>query len=183
MSTKQKFSSVLLLIFSFFLITVNLLPSTTKNFAQSLIALEVAPEFDREVQCLAENIYFESGYEPKEGQVAVAFVTLNRLKSGIFAEDICGVVKQKINNVCQFSWYCEDRQYNISTNKSLTSSNNSLYNSIRELATNVYANSERMTDPSNGALYYHADYVKPGWKNMQTTAVIGRHIFYNKKGI
>ena len=139
--------------------------------------------FRSQVECLAENIYFESGYEPKEGQVAVAFVTLNRLKSGIFAEDICGVVKQKINNVCQFSWYCEDRQYNISTNKSLTSSNNSLYNSIRELATNVYANSERMTDPSNGALYYHADYVKPGWKNMQTTAVIGRHIFYNKKGI
>ena len=143
----------------------------------------LSPQAKQQVECLAENIYFESGYEPKEGQVAVAFVTLNRLKSGIFAEDICGVVKQKINNVCQFSWYCEDRQYNISTNKSLTSSNNSLYNSIRELATNVYANSERMTDPSNGALYYHADYVKPGWKNMQTTAVIGRHIFYNKKGI
>ena len=143
----------------------------------------LSPQAKQQVECLAENIYFESGYEPKEGQVAVAFVTLNRLKSGIFAEDICGVVKQKINNVCQFSWYCEDRQYNISTNKSLTSSNNSLYNSIRELATNVYANSDRMTDPSNGALYYHADYVKPGWKNMQTTAVIGRHIFYNKKGI
>ena len=143
----------------------------------------LSPQAKQQVECLAENIYFESGYEPKEGQVAVAFVTLNRLKSGIFAKDICGVVKQKINNVCQFSWYCEDRQYNISTNKSLTSSNNSLYNSIRELATNVYANSERMIDPSNGALYYHADYVKPGWKNMQTTAVIGRHIFYNKKGI
>ena len=143
----------------------------------------LSPQAKQQVECLAENIYFESGYEPKEGQVAVAFVTLNRLKSGIFAEDICGVVKQKINNVCQFSWYCEDRQYNISTNKSLTSSNNSLYNNIRELATNVYANSDRMTDPSNGALYYHADYVKPGWKNMQTTAVIGRHIFYNKKGI
>lgn len=143
----------------------------------------LSPQAKQQVECLAENIYFESGYEPKEGQVAVAFVTLNRVKSGIFENDICGVVKQKINNVCQFSWYCEDRQYNISANKSLTSSNNSLYNSIRELATNVYANSERMTDPSNGALFYHADYVKPGWKNMQTTAVIGRHIFYNRKGI
>ena len=143
----------------------------------------LSPQAKQEVECLAENIYFESGYEPKEGQIAVAFVTLNRVKSGIFENDICGVVKQKIRNVCQFSWYCEDRQHNISANKSLTTSNNSLYNSVRELATLVYANSDRMIDPSNGALFYHADYVKPGWKNMQTTAVIGRHIFYNRKGI
>ena len=141
----------------------------------------LSPQAKQQVECLAENIYFESGYEPKEGQVAVAFVTLNRLKSGIFAEDICGVVKQKINNVCQFSWWCEDKPHAISTNKSLTNSSNLLYNDIRNLATYVYVNSDKMSDPSKGALYYHADYVNPRWPNMIRLTQIGRHIFYNKK--
>ena len=142
----------------------------------------LSPQAKAEVECLAENIYFESAYEPKQGQIAVAFVTLNRVNSGLFEADICGVVKQKIRNVCQFSWYCEDKPYRISTEKRLTSTPNSLYNDIRELAVSVYINYERMIDPSNGALFYHADYVNPGWKNMRTTAVVGRHIFYTRTG-
>ena len=142
----------------------------------------LSPQAKEEVECLAENIYFESAHEPKQGQIAVAFVTLNRVNSGLFKTDICGVVKQKNRNVCQFSWCCEDKPYRISTEKSLTSTPNLLYNRIRELAVSVYINYERMIDPSNGALFYHADYVNPGWKNMQTTAVVGRHIFYTKKG-
>jgi len=142
----------------------------------------LSPQAKAEVECLAENIYFESAYEPKQGQIAVAFVTLNRVNSGLFETDICGVVKQKIKNVCQFSWYCEDKPYRISTEKRLTSTPNSLYNDIRDLAVSVYINYERMIDPSNGALFYHADYVNPGWKNMKMTAVVGRHIFYNRTG-
>ena len=142
----------------------------------------LSPQAKEEVECLAENIYFESAHEPKQGQIAVAFVTLNRVNSGLFKTDICGVVKQKNRNVCQFSWYCEDKPYRISTEKSLTSTPNLLYNRIRELAVSVYINYERMVDPSNGALFYHADYVNPGWKNMRTTAVVGRHIFYTRTG-
>jgi spore germination cell wall hydrolase CwlJ-like protein len=34
-------------------------------------------------------------------------------------------------------------------------------------------------DPTNGALYYHADYVKPRWSSrFKRTARIGNHIFY-----
>ena len=143
-----------------------------------------------EIECLAENIYFEAGYEPQEGKIAVAFVTLNRVKSEYFPKTICDVVKQKTrvesigdkSVVCQFSWYCEERPKAISQGKVLTNSNNSLYNDIRNLAIYVYANNEMIKDPTHGALFYHADYVKPGWKNMERTAVIGRHIFYNKKG-
>jgi len=130
----------------------------------------------QEVDCLAENIYFESAHEPNEGKIAVAFVTLNRMKSGKFANTICGVVKQKVNNTCQFSWWCEDKY----TSKVLTFTNDSLYNDIRNLAIRVYLNYDRMGDPSKGALYYHADYVNPQWKNMSKTVVIGRHIFYTK---
>jgi len=137
----------------------------------------------KQVECLAENMYFEAGYEPEKGQVAVAFVTLNRVKSGRFDDDICGVVKQKTGNVCQFSWYCEERPKAMSYGKVLTNSNNSLYNDIRNIAIYVYANYERLNDPTKGALFYHADYVHPGWRNMERTAVIGRHIFYNRKDL
>ena len=136
----------------------------------------------KQVECLAQNIYFEAGHESDEGKIAVAFVTLNRVHSGRFENNICGVVKQKIGNSCQFSWYCEEKPKAISTGEVLTNRPNSLYNDIRNLAVYVYANYEKMEDPSKGALFYHADYVSPGWKNMRTTAVVGRHIFYARTG-
>lgn len=138
-------------------------------------------DVQKEVECLAENIYFESAHEPISGKIAVAFVTLNRVNSGLFANTICGVVKQKFNNVCQFSWWCEDKPHTISTNKLLTNGGNKLYNDIRNLATYVYMNSDKINDPSHGALFYHADYVNPGWSNLVKITQIGRHIFYNKR--
>ena len=70
-----------------------------------------ASQRERELKCLAQNIYYEAGYEPFEGKVAVAQVTINRAESGKFPSDICGVVYQKSSlyekTICQFSWYCE----------------------------------------------------------------------------
>ena len=134
-----------------------------------------------QVECLAENIYFEAAHEPEKGKVAVAFVTINRVRSGFFEDDICSVVKQKINGTCQFSWWCEDRPKAISMAKALTESNSPLYNDIRNLAVNVYANYDKLEDPSKGALFYHADYVNPKWRNMEHLTTIGRHIFYIRK--
>ena len=49
---------------------------------------------DRELNCLANAVYFESKGEPLAGQLAVAKVVMNRTTSGRFASTICGVVKQ-----------------------------------------------------------------------------------------
>lgn len=133
----------------------------------------LSAEAKQEITCLADNIFYESAFEPREGKLAVAFVTLNRTKHDVFGESICEVVKQKTGRTCQFSWYCQE--------KLLTKNDNPVYNEILKLATYVYVNHDKMEDPSGGALFYHADYVKPGWKNMQKTAVIGRHIFYIRK--
>lgn len=127
----------------------------------------------QQVECLAENIYFEAGHEPDDGKIAVAMVTLNRLASGNYAEDICGVVKQKTGNTCQFSWYC-DRTF---TDRRLTIKHTPLYNEIQNLAVYVLMNYERLPDVTKGATYYHADYVNPRWRLPKTTQ-IGRHIFY-----
>jgi spore germination cell wall hydrolase CwlJ-like protein len=130
----------------------------------------------KQVDCLTENILFEAGQESKQGQVAVALVTLNRVSTGNYASDICGVVKQKTNGVCQFSWVCED--YN--RDKRLTLLNSSLYNEIRSVAIGVIMNYETMKDITKGATYYHADYVNPNWGLPKTTQ-IGRHIFYKRQ--
>lgn len=159
--------------------------SASQTFYSSPLRVEyvsLTKEKQREIDCLAENIYFEAAKEPKKGQIAIAFVTLNRVNSGRFPDSICGVVKQKINSTCQFSWWCESKPYRISTNKLLTRNKNSLYNEIHELATYFYINHEKLEDPSRGALFYHADYVNPKWPNMIHTATIGHHIFYQKRG-
>jgi hypothetical protein len=46
--------------------------------------IQLTPEAQRQVSCLASNIYFEARSEPKTGQIAVAFVTLNRVDSPNF---------------------------------------------------------------------------------------------------
>lgn len=126
----------------------------------------------KQIDCLADNIYHEAGYEPEQGKVAVAMVTLNRLQDPRYPKDICSVVKQRVNYTCQFSWFCENKQ----TNRQRES-----YEQARQVALHVYANYELMRDVTHGALFYHADYVRPNWRGLEKTTVIGRHIFYKEK--
>ena len=134
---------------------------------------ELTKEAKQQVACLAENIYYEAGYEPEDGKLAVALVTLNRTQSPKFPNNICGVVKQKTNSTCQFTWFCEPMRLNR---------NNIAYEKAMDVALFAYANYEVIDDITKGALYYHADYVNPRWK-LQRTTIIGRHIFYKEGGI
>jgi spore germination cell wall hydrolase CwlJ-like protein len=127
----------------------------------------------KELDCLARNIYFESASEPFEGKVAVAQVTMNRVESGQFGDSVCGVVHQKSiiysKVICQFSWYCESPS-------TLKIRAPDLYKESYEVAKKVLLEGFRL--PSlNNAMYYHADYINPGWRK-EKVAKIGRHIFY-----
>ncbi len=70
---------------------------------------ESQAEFEeRERRCLAIAIYFEARGEPVRGQVAVGQVILNRVRSPLFPETICGVVYQgQMQTGCQFSFTCD----------------------------------------------------------------------------
>lgn len=137
---------------------------------------ELSKDTQRQVTCLAENIYFEARSEGLIGKAAVAFVTLNRVVSGNFPNTICGVVYQKVNGVCQFSWHCDP---NISRNK-LTIINTPLYNDIRLLAIEIIVYYHLLDDITKGATYFHNNKVNPGWK-LQKTNEIGNHVFYRSK--
>lgn len=135
----------------------------------------------KQVQCLASNIYFEARSETVRGQIAVAFVTLNRVQSDLFPDNICDVVKQKTRGTCQFSWYCESRPkkqyYTMKTKNEF----NKVYHEILDVAVHVYANYEKLFDPTYGSLFYHANYVRPNWRNLEKVAIIDTHIFYRIK--
>lgn len=126
----------------------------------------------KQVDCLAENIYHEAGYEPAAGKQAVALVTLNRTQDERFPQNICGVVKQKTQGTCQFSWFCMPVKLRKESDA---------FRESMQVALFVYANYEKLKDITHGALYYHADYVNPRWRNVEKTTVIGRHIFYKEK--
>jgi spore germination cell wall hydrolase CwlJ-like protein len=126
-----------------------------------------------QLDCLARNIYHEAGNEPFEGKVAVAQVTINRTESGQFPSDICKVVYQKNivyeKVLCQFSWYCDQ----ASLKKPM---NGPMYTESMTVAKKVLLEGFRI-DSVKPALYYHADYVNPGW-GKKPLVKIGHHVFY-----
>ena len=128
---------------------------------------------ERQLGCLAKNIYHEAGGEPFEGKVAVAQVTMNRVANSQFPGDVCKVIYQKNvfyeRVVCQFSWTC-DREV------AFKPTNRANYNESMIAAQKVLLEDFRLPSLKD-ALYYHADYINPGWKKVQV-AKIGRHIFY-----
>ena len=133
----------------------------------------------QQVECLAQNIYFEAGKEVYTGQLAVAFVTLRRVDSGHYPNSICGVVRQKTESTCQFSWWCEADKQRKATKYEYTANERQLYNQVRKVALTAYLNWEDMKDPTKGAEFYHNTSVKPGWK-LRKTVQIGNHIFYKR---
>ena len=151
------------------------LKTNTLIEAQNSVGTPVtAAERDRQLTCLAKNIYHEAASEPFEGKVAVAQVTMNRASSSKFPDDICQVVYQKNviygKVICQFTWYCENGPVIRS---------NALYRESMEVAKKVLLENFRLPSMKY-AYYYHADYVNPNWK-LPKIGQIGRHIFYGQK--
>jgi spore germination cell wall hydrolase CwlJ-like protein len=128
---------------------------------------------ERQLGCLAKNIYYEAGGEPFEGKVAVAQVTLNRANSSQFPGDICKVVYQKNivyeKVLCQFSWVCD-------RNTTVKPKHPAAYRESMEVAKKVLLEGFELPGLKD-AMYFHGDYINPGWKR-EKVAKIGRHIFY-----
>lgn len=122
-----------------------------------------------QIACLAKNVYFEARGESQAGQIAVANVTMNRVKSKHFPNTVCDVVWESK----QFSWTHDG--------KSDTPRDPAKYKEIYKLAAKVY--NGKVTDITEGSTFYHADYVNPSWSQvMDQVTKIGTHIFYKHEG-
>ena len=125
------------------------------------------------LMCLALNVYFEARNDSMVGQYAVAQVVMNRVQSSKFPNDVCSVVKQSRNDgTCQFSWYCDGKS-----------------DKPRETYAWAYAQMVAadtligqgidVTDMTQGATHYHANYVRPYWADkLEYTVTYGSHLFY-----
>lgn len=131
---------------------------------------DLSKQDKKEVDCLAKNIYHEAASEPMNGWLGVASVTMNRLRSGNYADSVCGVVYQKHKGSYQFSW--------VGSRNRLNKIDEEVYNDILKVATSMYVSYDTSKDITKGATYYHADYVNPRWKQLEKTKKIGKHIFY-----
>ena len=174
--SKKKFLFISLITLSLFTFTTTFQHSLANNPSTKQI---VGMEFKKEMNCLAENIYYEAATESFEGKLAVAQVTLNRANSGKFSSSVCGVVhqKDKINGVttCQFSWTCMKEKLSIRNKYAWEES--------------LIVARKALTEPVahellylKKAMFYHANYVNPGW-NLPVVSKIGNHIFYRYKSI
>lgn len=140
-------------------------------------------EYQKERECLAQNIYHEAMGESELGQRAVAYATINRTKDDRYATTICEVIHQAVldkkgnpvRNKCQYSWYCDGKSDEIEDQEA--------YDRALAVATiviNTYGNS---FDPTMGATMYHTEDVKPKWrKSFSKTTEIENHIFYKIEG-
>ena len=136
---------------------------------------------DTDLDCLAQNIYFESKSESQAGQIAVAQVVMNRVESDKYPNSICEVIRQgptynwtenfPVRHKCQFSWYCDGKSDNIR--------DISAWRLAKSIAGVIMAMPDMVPNVVEDATHYHADYVKPHWASrLEKVTHIDRHIFY-----
>jgi len=165
----------------------------------------------KELACLARNIFYEAGSEPKEGKIAVGLVTLNRAQDGRFSPTICGVVNQKlvvdvpktqtVTRDVKVGWFGKTEQktermtvwnklavcqfsWNCMTVSKPKSSDERWIES-QEVAMNLLANEDSysdMRDKYSDALYFHATRIHPSWAGQKhRLGRIGGHFFYGER--
>lgn len=139
-----------------------------------------ATDIDKELDVLADNVYFEARGEGVKGWELVTRVTLNRVASKQFPDTISKVVHQKKGSVCQFSWYCDKNVQNRIAKARKTQ----LWKDIREFVEGEYY--EGSSDGRRGEiLFYHNKKLhksKMGLiKKVNHYADVGQHRFYTLK--
>jgi len=149
---------------------VQALPESQTADAASLAELvETMPAdapLSRDLQSLAEAIYFEARGEPLAGQLAVGAVVVNRTTSGRYPSDYCSVVTQP----GQFSFV---RQGRIPS----PDENSLAWSNARAMA--QIAHRDLWQSAAGEALFFHARYVRPGWARTKVQlATIDSHVFY-----
>lgn len=135
------------------------------NSLAALVDAHGSPEdVDGDMKCLAGAVYFESKGESLEGQLAVARVVINRAKSGRFASSLCGVVYQP-------------GQFSFVRGRGMPAIRMSSESWREAVAISQIAMADGWNSSAEGALFFHARRVSPGWGKPKLAA-IDNHIFY-----
>lgn len=121
-------------------------------------------QLSNELQCLAGAIYFEAKGESLPGQLAVGRVIVARSKSGRFPTSYCGVVYQR-------------SQFSFIRGNAMPSINRASPHWRNAVAIAQIADAGSWRSPVEGALFFHAARVQPGWR-LTRLARVDNHVFY-----
>ncbi len=127
-------------------------------------------------KCLSAAIYFEARGEPYQGQEAVAQVVMNRVFSGYYPHDVCGVVFQNKNHhlACQFTFACEGKDLSQIDEPDM-------WEQAKEIAKKMLDGKIWLADIGH-ATHYHAYWVHPSWVHeMVRLYKLGVHTFYRPR--
>jgi hypothetical protein len=130
----------------------------------------------KEEKCLADAVYFEARGEPLRGQMAVAQVVMNRVFSGYYPNNVCGVVYQNANRhlACQFTFACEGKD--LSRIDELD-----MWEQAKRIAKDMLDGKIWLTEVGH-ATHYHAYWVHPSWVHeMNKMYRLGVHTFYRPR--
>ena len=194
----------------------NTVTTQAQERLDNLVDVIMSPIIDinissKDVDCLAKNIYYEAGGESEEGKVAVAMVTINRVRDGRFGRSICSVVDQRTVKVKTIE-VTEEKMVQTGffgrpekqTTKTFVTQNATVCQfSWRCMFVKAPKDTDHRWEESNrvarellqghyslwqakytSALYFHATSVRPVWaKQKQHLNRVGGHIFYADRNI
>jgi len=148
--------------------------STLPVRAAAPFRLPAGADRDRAAGCLTQAIYYEAGFEPREGQEAVAQVILNRVRHPAFPKTVCGVVFEGAGAAgCQFTFACDGALARTPAAAAWA----------RARAVAMAALDGHVQSRIGESTHYHADYVAPYWgRQLAKVVKIGAHIFYRWPG-
>jgi hypothetical protein len=127
-------------------------------------------------KCLADAVYFEARGEEFKGQQAVAQVVMNRVFSGYYPHDVCGVVYQNANRhlACQFTFACEGKDLSQIDEPDM-------WEQAKQIAKDMLDGKIWLTEVGH-ATHYHAYWVHPSWVHEMTKLYhLGVHTFYRPR--
>ncbi len=134
------------------------------------------PSRGKAEKCLADAVYFEARGEPLKGQEAVAQVVMNRVFSGFYPNNVCGVVYQNANRylACQFTFACEGRNLNRIDEPEM-------WKQAKRIAKDTLDGKIWIPEVAH-ATHYHAYWVHPSWVHEMTRLYkLGAHTFYRPR--
>jgi spore germination cell wall hydrolase CwlJ-like protein len=126
-------------------------------------------------KCLAEAVYFEARGESKRGQIAVAQVVMNRVFSGFYPNNVCGVVYQNAHRklACQFTFACDNVREVVNEPD--------LWRQAKDIARDMLDGKLWLPEVGHST-HYHAYWVHPAWvREMRRMQKIGVHSFYRPR--
>jgi spore germination cell wall hydrolase CwlJ-like protein len=134
------------------------------SLADMVVTRAQTENLSPELRCLAGAIYFEAKSESLPGQLAVGRVVVNRSKSGRFPASYCGVVYQP-------------SQFSFIRGRSMPAINTGSQDWREAVAIARIADAGAWRSPAEGALFFHAARVSPGWR-LTRVARVDNHVFY-----